>query len=474
MSIGCRTLYPQMNEENKQGIVSILGISGDGYSEKRLKTEYPLRRSRTLSADMSSKKFLALHDPASPSMKKIASSGAIPTFSSTPESDEEDNEENRASQSDIWNLIQSQKPAIPTAQPYVHPLVRRSSSSLSSKSLELCTESLGSETGSEFCFSPPSPTASFFSSLPPSPSSEAMEEEGGGEEGLDFLFGGEADRRKGNQEIDEEKWFNYNCTISRRSPARSFPPPLPSISRRDGPRLHMKPHRQDGRLVLQAVALPSHNYLQAQRQGGRLLLSFIPTPQQQKQEEEAEEEEEEEEEDEEVAVEEEGDAEVIEDEEEEQGEEREEEGEEIVNSEGAEEAREEGDEGEKEAEEEELEKRLEVVGFEMWRSKGPAVIELHRSIGKLISQPFININPWAQKKKLAADTAAAAAAEERERELAAHRLNRYERCWKGGGLGEGKVVGAKELVRGLVPRRCNEPRRAHPVWILERRCVATT
>ncbi|OWM89373.1 hypothetical protein CDL15_Pgr024121 [Punica granatum] len=36
--------------------------------------------------------------------------------------------------------------------PYVHPLGKKSASSLSSKSLEVCTESLGSETGSEKFF----------------------------------------------------------------------------------------------------------------------------------------------------------------------------------------------------------------------------------------------------------------------------------------------------------------------------------
>ncbi|CAN6455781.1 unnamed protein product [Victoria cruziana] len=409
---------------------------------------------------MSSKKFLALHDPASPSMKKIASSGAIPISTGTPESDQEEDDENRASPTDPWNLIQSQKPLIPTAPTYVHPLMSRSSRSLSSKSLELCTESLGSETGSEFS-SPPSPAASFLSSFPPSPP-DVMEEEGSEDGSVDFLFDGEADRRKNMREIDEENCVNYNCTTTRRSPARLFPPPLPSISRRDGPRLQMKPYRQDGRLVLQAVAVPSHNYLQAQRQGGRLLLSFIPTHQQRKEETEEEEEEDE------AAAEEEGDAEIIKEDVEEQGEEEPEGN--IVNGEGAEEAEEEVPEGGDEEAEEDMEKRLEMVNMEGWRSRGPAVMELHRSIGKLISQPFMNINPWAQKKKLAADATLA----ERQREMAAQRLNRYERCWRRGGLGGGSVVGAKGSVGGLVPRRCREPRRTHPVWVLERHCVATT
>ncbi|EAZ28302.1 hypothetical protein OsJ_12276 [Oryza sativa Japonica Group] len=64
--------------------------------------------------------------------------------------------DDRPAQADIWNAIQADvvdKSATTgakkaAAKPYVHPLVRRSSSLMSQKSLEVCTESLGSETGS--------------------------------------------------------------------------------------------------------------------------------------------------------------------------------------------------------------------------------------------------------------------------------------------------------------------------------------
>lgn len=57
-------------------------------------------------------------------------------------------------QFDIWSSIIHQKSQEitdnkPLPPPYIHPLVKRSASSLSEKSLEICTESLGSETGSE-------------------------------------------------------------------------------------------------------------------------------------------------------------------------------------------------------------------------------------------------------------------------------------------------------------------------------------
>ncbi|PKA59534.1 Protein FAF-like, chloroplastic [Apostasia shenzhenica] len=122
----------------------------------------------------------------------------------------------------IWSSIQKEKEKETTAAvaeaaapPYIHPLVRRSLTLMSQKSLETCTESLGSETGSD--------------------------------------------------------------GLSRRWPERSFPPPLRSISCRNGPCLKMKPFRRNGRLIVEAVTVPSRNYLHAERRSGRLLLSFIET-----------------------------------------------------------------------------------------------------------------------------------------------------------------------------------------------------
>ncbi|CAL9101677.1 unnamed protein product [Musa textilis] len=195
-----------------------------------------------------------------------------------------EDEEERPGQFDMWSAMQAPNAATPVVAdkpaPYVHPLARRSASSLSQKSLQICTESLGSETGSdEF--------SSFddgidFGRLPTVEAEKegerhdmhekvAVVEEAGvwSENGTEEPE--VAQRRRG----DDLTSVNYNYSISRRSPPRSFPPPLPSISRRDGPCLHMRTHRRDGRLVVEAVHVPSRNYLHAQRQGGRLLLSFI-------------------------------------------------------------------------------------------------------------------------------------------------------------------------------------------------------
>ncbi|WOL01136.1 hypothetical protein Cni_G09850 [Canna indica] len=180
---------------------------------------------------------------------------------------EESSDEERPGQFDIWSAIQLQKKtAEQPAAPYVHPLVRRSSSLLSQKSLEICTESLGSETGSD-------DFSSFVDDL-----------SRGEEEKIDVRekqVAVEAEVRAAGmrRRLHGAKLMsvNYHRSNRRRSPPSSFPPPLPSISQRNVPCLHMRPHRVDGRLVMEAVAVPSKNYLHAQRFDGRLLLSFTNT-----------------------------------------------------------------------------------------------------------------------------------------------------------------------------------------------------
>ncbi|RWW55759.1 hypothetical protein BHE74_00037574 [Ensete ventricosum] len=184
---------------------------------------------------------------------------------------------------DIWSAIQAKKGASPVVAdapaPYVHPLMRRSSSSLSQMSLQMCTESLGSESGSDdfssvpdgldFDYTPKIETKTEEEDHDVHEKVAAVEERGG------LWSRTETEERQVPQrKADELVSVNYNCSISRRSPSRSFPPPLPSLSRRDGPCLYMRPHRRDGRLVVEAIPVPSRNYLHAQREGGRLLLSF--------------------------------------------------------------------------------------------------------------------------------------------------------------------------------------------------------
>ncbi|GMH12191.1 hypothetical protein Nepgr_014032 [Nepenthes gracilis] len=269
----------------KQGIVSVLGSDFDRADPSR--APHPLKR--TLSADMSSKEGLA-HNGFSSSLKNFASSSEedeITNYSSSSDGggdcrerafqdiwssiqEHRREEPERPGQIDLWSSILSQKASDDAAAsksslppPYVHPLEKKSASSLSEKSLEICTESLGSETGSDG-----------FSSYPPSEPSESEEEkEGDEEEKREYsrLFDGEEFR------VTKYNSSNNHSLCSKKVPPRSFPPPLPSLAHGDGPNLHMFSHRKNGRLVVEAVALPSQNCFRAQRQDGRLLLTLSDT-----------------------------------------------------------------------------------------------------------------------------------------------------------------------------------------------------
>ncbi|KAJ4971463.1 hypothetical protein NE237_004562 [Protea cynaroides] len=276
-----RGLLRRMEEEGKtsqkQGIGSILGSE----SEKP-KTAASLRR--TLSADMSSKKWFGRHGFTP--LKKIPSSESFPVISSDSSSssssegeederqfdnwssifkskDEEQQKKGdleRPGLSDIWGSILSQKSgdsSKSSSAPYIHPLMKRSKSLLSQKSLEVCTESLGSETGSEGFSSYPSSETSNFED-------KSAEEEQSTKE-TEELSSQTVTLVKEKEELEG----------TRKSLPRSFPPPLPSLARREGPGFLMQSHRRDGRLVLEAVPVASYNYFQAERHGGRLRLNFI-------------------------------------------------------------------------------------------------------------------------------------------------------------------------------------------------------
>ncbi|GLT81448.1 hypothetical protein SLA2020_528330 [Shorea laevis] len=141
---------------------------------------------------------------------------------------------------------QSSKEKTEEENTYVHPMVKRSLSTLSEKSLELCTENLGSETGSDI-----TDDSIFFLSA-------SMEANGVGV--VDSPVG---------EQVKHGQPFGTKKAIS-----RNFPPPLTTIS---GPEsLRMRPHREGGRLVIKAVKVPSqHSLFQAERTHGRLRLSLL-------------------------------------------------------------------------------------------------------------------------------------------------------------------------------------------------------
>ncbi|VFQ74281.1 unnamed protein product [Cuscuta campestris] len=118
----------------------------------------------------------------------------------------------------------------------------RSLSTLSSKSLEMCTESLGSETGFD--------------------NTETIEEISS------YL----------SQQKSRETFVPLPpSAVSNRFPrTKTFPPPLTSSTGRGSDEVKvMRPHREGGRLVLVAISVIKPNPLfQADRTNGRLRLSF--------------------------------------------------------------------------------------------------------------------------------------------------------------------------------------------------------
>lgn len=263
---------------------------------------------RTLSADMSSKGWKARRNL----LRKTYSSYELhcdsDEFSDSDaedchakDDDDQDQEESTDSQSascesgeeqDFWNLIRSgpeqHSDAFPSLiefnggankdsticgsqweplKPYVQPNAKRRSK-LSERSLQLCTEGLGSETGSDcssewFIDSPSSESESDDDNI-----SVFQEEEQTGATMDNLKF---SDSVSLPEICETEAIYGAKNT---RTP-RSFPPPLSSISSCNGPCVYMQSCRQDGRFMLKAVEVASHKYLQANRQGGRLQLHFI-------------------------------------------------------------------------------------------------------------------------------------------------------------------------------------------------------
>ncbi|KAM1103992.1 hypothetical protein ACFX1X_012693 [Malus domestica] len=153
-----------------------------------------------------------------------------------------------------WSFLQAiSKPSLenPTAEvdkenTYTPPRVYRNSSAtkLNEKSLELCTEDLGCETGAIITES-----FSIFSPMYESESNAAARE------------------HQNKHKFSGAKKANN---------VHNFPPPLTTISGEDS--LHFRPHREDGRLIIKAVKAPlSHSCFQAERSNGRLRLCLSKT-----------------------------------------------------------------------------------------------------------------------------------------------------------------------------------------------------
>jgi hypothetical protein len=148
-----------------------------------------------------------------------------------------------------WSFLQALSPGsqVPVEEmekenTYVHPLVKRSTAMLSDKSLELCTEKLGNETGTDIN------EGSIFS-LPSS------------------------DSKGGNSPTREQAKPRQLFGAKKANP-HNFPPPLTTISGSES--LRVRPHREGGRLIIKAVKAPAtQTCFQAERSHGRLRICFL-------------------------------------------------------------------------------------------------------------------------------------------------------------------------------------------------------
>ncbi|XP_021750386.1 protein FANTASTIC FOUR 3-like [Chenopodium quinoa] len=149
-----------------------------------------------------------------------------------------------------WSSIEalpSKRDAVPKEEVvYVHPLVKRSSFMLSEKSLKMCTESLLNETGT---FDMESSDGLFTSTTTTKLTTKTMK-----------------GRTTPRQKFDIRKELSLGHG--------KFPPPLTTIAGTSN--ICVRPYREDGRLIIEAVSTPPiQPCMQAERGDGRLRLSMM-------------------------------------------------------------------------------------------------------------------------------------------------------------------------------------------------------
>lgn len=152
-----------------------------------------------------------------------------------------------------WSSLQNLPNISKESGVYIHPLSKKCSF-FSEESLQLCTESLGSETGSDIIdtniFSFPSKTEKSTSPETKFNDQPMM------------------------TATTESSSSSRNCKVTKSSSNKNFPPPLTTIRGLNS--VQFKPHREDGRLIIKAIESQlTHNYYQAERSNGRLRLCFF-------------------------------------------------------------------------------------------------------------------------------------------------------------------------------------------------------
>ncbi|KAF3957980.1 hypothetical protein CMV_017059 [Castanea mollissima] len=170
-----------------------------------------------------------------------------------------------AKQFDLWSIMMSEMAKDKEGAPKPVPPLKRSVISMNHKSLQLCTETLGSESDPLPDIIPPtnynidlelSETSSYsFSSY--TPMETVKQQQGQPQEQDEKVCGAFENKEERRDCILMGKQSHNACSSKKLSKprSRSFPPPLTSLSR-----MELEPRRDNGRLVLQAVSLlPSQN-----------------------------------------------------------------------------------------------------------------------------------------------------------------------------------------------------------------------
>ncbi|KAF8016920.1 hypothetical protein BT93_H2196 [Corymbia citriodora subsp. variegata] len=139
---------------------------------------------------------------------------------------------------------------------YVHPLARASSLRLSPRSLELCTENLGCESSN---------IVAFDGDLRDESKSAKREQRAPSPCSTRQITSVE------NASLKAKPRNNINKSSHG---SNSFPPPLTTIANDS---IRVRPHRERGRLILEAVRAPQGNrpFFRAERSHGRLRLCFF-------------------------------------------------------------------------------------------------------------------------------------------------------------------------------------------------------
>ncbi|KAK1395217.1 Fantastic four [Heracleum sosnowskyi] len=145
-----------------------------------------------------------------------------------------------------WNFLQSLSNSTPKKavdSEKFYPSLR-----LSQKSLELCTENLGSETGSDDTGD------------------------------IDILSFTSTEARSVKSTTTTTTTMTRRAqghvSSAKKANTRSFPPPLTTISGSNS--IQVRPHREGGRLIMEAVEAPcNRTCFEAERSNGRLQLKFL-------------------------------------------------------------------------------------------------------------------------------------------------------------------------------------------------------